>query len=214
MVRVVKGIENKIPIEVVSLIDYTGFSAELEVNNITKSVSNLAARNPFIIFSVDEISSISPSASGRFIVYNKKGEIHIVYRIYFTTVDNSDEIQQFKSIRIVIAGSFRYDGMNSGSDEDIAKKVVEVVDSIIDGKVEESISGIIDPKVEAAVDAIIDTKVETVVNEIFDSSESDTVGGVISGLQEKIETVEDTLEKKVSLEYDNSDDNVKFFSGM
>jgi hypothetical protein len=219
------------------LIDYTGFSAELEVNGITKSVSNLASKAPSIMFSVDETSSISPAAFGRFTVYNKKGEVHIVYKIYFSTVDSLDEVQQFKPIRIVIVGSFKYDGIDSGSDEEIERKVVEVVDSIIDDKVEESVSGIIDPKVEAAVDAVIDTKVETVVNEIFDSSESGTVGGVISELQDKVEddldprltavetdlgenvkprlaTAEATLAKKISLDYDDSDDNVIFSEGL
>ena len=236
MVRVVKDMENKIPIKVVSLIDYTGFSAELEVNGITKSVSNLASKDPSVTFSADETSSISPAAFGKFTVYNGKGEVHIVYKIYFSTVDTTDDIQQFKPIRIVIVGSFKYDGIDSGSDEDIARKVVEVVDSIIDDKVEESVSGIIDPKVERAVDAVIDTKVETVVNAIFDSSESGTVGGMISGLQDKVEddldprltivendlggnvkprleAAETTLASKVSIDYDDSDDNIAFFEG-
>lgn len=252
MVKIVRDMENKIPIKVDSLIDYTGFSAELEVNGITKSVSNLATKSPYIVFSAGEVESLNPAAFGIFTVYNKKGEVHIVYKIYFSVVDNQIEIQQFKPIRIVIVGAFKYEGMNAASDEVITKKVEEavekamdesvgtkveeVVDSIIDDKVEESVSGIIDPKVEAAVDAVIDTKVEKVVNDIFDSSESGTVGGVISGLQDKVEddldprltnvendvgnnvkprlsAAETTLAQKISLDYDESDDNIAFHEG-
>lgn len=235
MVKVVRGTENTVPIKVVSLIDYTGFHAELEINGGVKTVDSLSAKSPNVVLSAEDVESIVPSTFCRFTIYNAKGEVHVIYKICFSVVDSPLEVQNFKPIRVVIVSSFNYDGINS--DRDIAREVEKTVDAIIDDKVESSVSGIIQPKVEQAVDAVIDTKVEAVVNEIFESSDSTSAGGIISGLQDKIEgdmeprltivesdlgddvhprldAAEALLSKKISLDYDDSDDNIAFLEGQ
>ena len=150
MVKVVRDMENKIPVKVVSLIDYSGFSAELEINGITKSVENLASAAPSVVLSADEVATLEPSTMGRFTVFNKDGEIHVVYKIYFSVVDSPLEVQGFKPIRIVIVSSFKYEWSQEGStDEKIARKVEETLDEVLDDKVAASIDGMIDQKVEA-----------------------------------------------------------------
>ena len=123
--------------------------------------------------------------------------------------------------------------------ETITAKVEETVDSVIDTKVEETVTEIVDTKIETAVetkvDSVIESKVETTVNALFDSSDSDTIGGAFTQLQAsveedieprlsvveldmeedvkpRLEAAETTLAKKVSMDYEDSDEGVVFFS--
>lgn len=115
MVRVVRGQENKVPVKVTSLIDYSGFSAKLEVNVIEKTVSNLAAKSPIIVLSSSDVAALGNNAFGTFTVYNPSGEVHAVYKIFFNVVDSQSEVQSFGRIRIVIVSSFEYNPGGSGS---------------------------------------------------------------------------------------------------
>ena len=162
MVKIAKGMENKIPIRVVSLIDYSGFSAKLEVNGIEKTVANLSSASPNVVFSAEETDSLGSSAFGRFCIYNKKGEVHVIYKLYFVVVNDPLEIQQFKPIRVVIVSSFNYDVINSD----------------------------IEPRVEA---------LEKEVNE---------------ELIPKVDDIEQILAKKVSVDYEDSDEEAVFKDGL
>lgn len=131
MVRVVRGQENKVPVKVTSLIDYSGFSAKLEVNLVEKTVSNLAAKSPIIVLSPSDVASLGNNAFGTFTVYNQSGEVHAVYKIFFKVVDSQSEVQSFGRIRIVIVSSFEYNPGGSGSGSGGGECSCEVPSEII-----------------------------------------------------------------------------------
>ena len=120
--------------------------------------------------------------------------------------------------------------------ESIDAKVEEIVDAVIDEKVAEVVDDIVDDKVDKAVDAVIDIKVEEQVNALFESSDSDTIGGQFENMKESVEDLEPRMErvedqidnnilprlsaaetvlaKKISLDYEDSDDHIVFYTGM
>lgn len=221
MVKLVKGQANRIPVKVVSLIDYTGFSAVLEMGvGAPKSIPNLKAANAHVDFSEAEIDGMEGEmALGTLTVSNAANEVHMKMLIRFKPVDTYGEAQGFQKISVVIVSAFKYDWAASGSElpteeiarmidekvepavekamtESVDQKVEEHVDEIIDDKVSQVVDGIVDEKVETTVDAVIDTKVDERIDELLDSSDSDALGGIINNLQT---TVYDDLNPRVTV---------------
>ena len=130
MVKIIKGEENKIPVRVTSLIDYSGFTAKLEVEGIEKSISDLS-KHPKVVLSSSEVEAIGDVNIGTFTVYNADGDVHAVYKLFFQAVDTVPEALSFNVIRITVVSSFEYDwahtsdsGGGSGSgDGDLSGRV-------------------------------------------------------------------------------------------
>ena len=130
MVKIIKGEENKIPVRVTSLIDYSGFTAKLEVEGIEKSISDLS-KHPKVVLSSSEVEAIGDVNIGTFTVYNAEGDVHAVYKLFFQAVDTVPEALSFNVIRITVVSSFEYDwahtsdsGGGSGSgDGDLSGRV-------------------------------------------------------------------------------------------
>lgn len=114
MVKIIKGEENKIPVRVTSLIDYSGFTAKLEVEGIEKSISDLS-KHPKVVLSSSEVEAIGDVNIGTFTVYNADGDVHAVYKLFFQAVDTAPEALSFNVIRITVVSSFEYDWAHSSA---------------------------------------------------------------------------------------------------
>ena len=236
MVRLVRDKINKIAVRVTSTVDYTGFSASLSLGGATKDIPNLKASNIRLTFSPEEISEIGQGMDGTLTVLNANGDVYVKNRVRFISVSTEGEAAGYQKISIVLVSMSGYaPGTGGGSMEQkieeavqramveaIDDRVEEAVDSIIDEKVETAVSDIIDEKVEDVVDQVIDEKVEEAVTDLFDDSDSDTIGGefnnlknfVYKDLEPRLTNVETTLEEKISMDYEDSADNIIFFSGV
>ena len=133
MVKIIKGEENKIPVRVTSLIDYSGFSAKLEIAGLEKTVADLS-KNPKVLLSSSDVETIGASNIGTFTVYNTEGEVHAVYKIFFSAVDSASAAVSFNVIRVTIVASFKYDWYGSGGGGDLSRRVsnleVEMQDKV------------------------------------------------------------------------------------
>lgn len=219
MVKLVIGRENKIPIKITSTIDHTGFAATVAVAGIEKSVPDLKAASLSAVFSPSDVEAVGDGEVGYLTVFNKDGDVHVKQRICFYGVESEADAADAQKISVVLVSQIKYEGGKPTPDPEIDKKVQEAVD-----------------KAMAEAMGEIDQHIEDTVNEMFDSSDSDTPGGMLNGLEHKVNddieprvetlevTVEDniqprltqietTLEKKISMDYDDSDEGVVFKDG-
>lgn len=120
MVKLVKNRVNKIPVVVTAIIGYAGFSATLELNGATKTISNLKVANPSVEFTEDEIESIgADGAVGLLTVRNDKGEVHTVCQVNFSAVDDEREAAGFQKIYLTLVSLLKYMGSRrSGGGDD------------------------------------------------------------------------------------------------
>lgn len=219
MVRLVRDKENRISVKVTATVDYTGFSATLRVAGANKSIANLKAGNLRLDFTPEAVNEIGSGAEGFITVFNKKGDIYVTNRVWFSAVDNEGDAVGYQKISIVLVSMLKYEGgrrpsaesqtsaeteaviqakveaaVASAMTEAIDAKVEAAVDGMIDQKVEASVSGIVEEQVTTVVNNVIDTKVEEQVNALFDDSDSDTIGGQFVMLQETVEDIEPRVE--------------------
>ena len=126
MVKIIKGEENKIPVRVTSLIDYSGFSAKLAIAGIEKTVAYLG-KNPKVVLSASDVETIGDSNIGTFTVYNADGEVHTVYKLFFGAVDTAPAAIPFNVIRVTIVSTFKYDWSGSGGGSgDLSRRVSDL----------------------------------------------------------------------------------------
>ena len=114
MVRLIEGQDNKIPVRVTSLIDYSGFSAKLELGSMTKTVSDLKSASASIEFSASEVDSLDGFAMGHLTVYNASNEVHMKMLVQFSVVASAGAAQGFQKISITIVSLFKYEGGKGG----------------------------------------------------------------------------------------------------
>ena len=228
MVRLVRDKENRISVKVTASVDYSGFSASLSIPGVEKIIPDLSARNIRIDFSPAEVESIGQNAQCVLTVYNAEGEVYVNNMVWFETVATESEALGHQNISIVIVSLIKYEGGKSRPDEELDKiieekvdkamtesvdaKVEEYVDEIIDDKVAAVVDVILEDKVEKVVDAVIDEKVDARIDELLDSSDSDTIGGVIDTMEERISAVEKELKDKISVKHEHEDENMIFFN--
>ena len=114
MIKLIKGIENQIPVVVTSLIDYAGFSAILELKDGYKEIPDLR-KNPSVTFSPSEVDVMEGEVVGALNVYNKDGELHMRSLVPFTTVDSERDAAGSQKIFITLVSLIKYEGSRRDS---------------------------------------------------------------------------------------------------
>lgn len=224
MVKLVKNRVNKIPVKVTAIIDYTGFSASLSVGGITKNIEDLKARSLAIEFSPEEIDAIGEGALGTLVVQNTEGKTHISSSVQFKVIDSDTEAAGFQVLRTVLVSMLPLYGSRRSGGGDIPPDIEELIKKEVHLEVDKAMEG-------------IDEKIEADVNEIFESSDPDTIGGqfrmletsVYDNLEPRVTTLEEEVEedlkprvanvetilaKKISMDYEDSDEEVIFNDGL
>lgn len=130
MTKLVKGQDNVIPVRVTSLIDYTGFSATLEIKGASKNISNLKSPEAKVVFLASEIASYGESTFGYMTIRDAQGEQHMKMMIQFKVVDSLSEALGFQTISVVIVSKFDYNWNGGGGGGDVPEDVVRKSDFI------------------------------------------------------------------------------------
>lgn len=126
-------------------------------------------------------------------------------------------------------------------EDKVTETVDAVLDETIDEKVDAAVDTVVTEtvveKVDEQISLVLDDKVEECVNSIFEDSDSDTIGGAFIEMQEavfenieprvqnieididdnikpRLQEVEQTLEKKIEMDYDDSDEDITFLDGL
>ena len=115
MIKLVKGENNTIQVKVTSLVNYSGFSAMLEVNDTIKNIPNLKVSNPKIDFTAEEVDEIGQDALGYLTVYNAKGEQHVRIMYQFAVVENEADAVGSQKMSVVIVSVPSYTAWSEGS---------------------------------------------------------------------------------------------------
>ena len=153
MVKLVKNQSNRIAISVTSLIDYSGFSASLEVGGITKTIPSLKSANAKVEFSASDIGGMTDFATGYLTVLDGDGKTYVRMMPMFKLVENPAEAVGFQTITVVIVPLFRYEGGGGGGD--VPKDVVRKSDFAGIDKAKASVNSC-----QTAVNSILDAVAE------------------------------------------------------
>lgn len=122
MVKLIKGQDNVIPVRVTSLMDYSGYSAALEINGTTKKIENIKSKNVSITFTSDEIDEYGNNILGYLTIFDGSGKLHMKMLIQFKVVDTAGDALGFQKISVVIVSSFNYNWSGGGGGRDVVRK--------------------------------------------------------------------------------------------
>jgi len=128
MIKLIKGQDNVIPIRVTSLMDYSGYSATLEINGTTKEIGDIKSKNVSITFTSDEIDEYGNNILGYLTIFDGSGKLHMKMLIQFKVVDTAGDALGFQKISIVIVSSFNYNWSEGGGGGDVPADVVRKSD--------------------------------------------------------------------------------------
>ena len=124
MVKLIKGQDNVIPVRVTSLMDYSGYSAVLEINGSTKEIGDIKSKNVSITFTSDEIDEYDNSILGYLTIFDGSGKLHMKMLLQFKVVDTAGEALGFQKISVVIVSMFNYNWSEGGGEvpADVVRK--------------------------------------------------------------------------------------------
>lgn len=123
MVKLVRNRDNRVPVKVTSYLDYDGFSASLEVEGLTKTVTNLKTANAKIEFTADEVDALGDFVLGHLTVYDKNGDEFIKMLVQIKVVDTEGDAVGFQAFRMALVSvkAYTYSG-GSVNDPDIVRR--------------------------------------------------------------------------------------------
>ena len=110
MIKLVKEKVNRVSVGVTAIIDYSGFSATLELMGISKTLSDLSAKNLWLEFSPAEVENIEETTYGTLTVLNKERKIHSKCLVTFSAVDTEREAAGWQRLIITLVSLLKYEG--------------------------------------------------------------------------------------------------------
>ena len=110
MIKLVREKVNRVSVGVTAIIDYSGFSATLDLLGSTKTLSDLSAKNLFIEFSASEVEKVKDTTYGTLTVLNKEGKVHSRCLVTFSAVDDEREAAGWQRLIITLVALLKYEG--------------------------------------------------------------------------------------------------------
>lgn len=131
MIKLVKEKVNRVTVGVTAIIDYSGFSANLDFLGTSKTLSDLSAKNLFIEFSASEVEKVKDTTYGTLTVLNKEGKVHSRCLVTFSAVDDEREAAGWQRLIITLVALLKYEGSrrdpSGGGGEVDPDKIREIV---------------------------------------------------------------------------------------
>ena len=124
MVKLVRNRDNRIPVKVTSFLNYDGYSASLEVEGLTKTVSNLKSPNAKIVFTEAEVDALDDFVLGHLTVLDKEGKEHEKMLIQIKVVDSEADAIGFQALRMALVSikAFTYSGGGGSYGPDVVRR--------------------------------------------------------------------------------------------
>lgn len=110
MIKLVREKVNRVSVGVTAIIDYSGFSATLDLLGSTKTLSDLSAKNLWLEFSPSEVEKIEDTTYGTLTVLNKENKIHTKCLVTFSAVDTEREAAGWQRLIITLVALLKYEG--------------------------------------------------------------------------------------------------------
>jgi hypothetical protein len=135
MIKLVKEKVNRVTVGVTAIIDYSGFSATLDLMGTTKTLSDLSDKNLWIEFSPSDVAKVEETTYGTLTVLNKEGKVHSRCLVTFSAVDTEREALGWQRLIITLVALLKYEGSRRGgggdpSDPATKADVQKVQDSV------------------------------------------------------------------------------------
>ena len=217
MVKLVKDKENRIPVVVTALIDYSGFSATLDLPSTSKSIPALRKANLAVTFSAEEVEGIGEYAVGTLSVYNPDGELHMKSLVTFIPVETERDAVGFQQINVILVSLLKFEGSRRGGGGGGGSTTYATKAELL-AEIKARLAG--DKK---SVEESKQYADEAIQEALDDSDESAALVVRINKVEEKVDdeieprldAVEITLAEKVSVNYgtDESDEGLYFDDG-
>ena len=123
MIKLVKEKVNRVSVGVTAIIDYSGFSATLDLLGTSKTLSDLSSKNLWIEFSPADVEKIEDTTYGTLTVLNKEGKVHSKCLVTFSSVDSEREAAGWQRLIITLVALLKYEGSRrEGADEDDSER--------------------------------------------------------------------------------------------